>query len=197
VHLLRTLVSDLLEFSRLGTAGKEWQWIDSGQVLSETLMDLKTLTEESHAVVTQSALPSVLADPTQLGQLFQNLIGNALKFRGKDPPRVQVSAERKSDEWEFSVRDNGIGIEPKHFERIFTIFQRLHERENFPGTGIGLAVCRKIVERHGGRIWIESAPGEGAAFKFTLPCDEKSAVNQYYRRQHDDQQTDGDSVRRG
>ena len=156
-------------------------------------MNLKTLTEESHAEVTQSPLPSVLADPTQLGQLFQNLIGNALKFRGKDPPRVNVGAERKSDEWEFSVRDNGIGIEPKHFERIFTIFQRLHERTAYPGTGIGLAMTRKIIEYFGGRIWLDTSYTEGSRFLFTLPMPAET-MNESPEDETSDQQTPDDEI---
>ena len=116
-------------------------------------------------------MPTVLADGTQVGQLFQNLIGNALKFRGSTPPRIELHVDQVDGGgfWQFAFRDNGIGIEPQYFERIFVIFQRLHNKESYPGTGIGLAICKKIVERHGGRLWVESAVGEGTTFFFTLP----------------------------
>jgi hypothetical protein len=125
--------------------------------------------EESGAVITHDPLPVVRGDATQLGQLLQNLISNAIKFRGQRPPEIHVGVERRGDEWVFAVRDNGIGIEEQYFERIFLVFQRLHTQAEYPGTGIGLAVCKRIVERHGGRIWVESEPGQGATFYFTLP----------------------------
>jgi len=137
--------------------------------LNAALENLKLAIEESHALVTHDPLPTVLADESQLALVFQNLIGNALKFHGEEPPRIHVSARRTSDFWEFSVRDNGIGIDPQFFDRVFLIFQRLSTRVEHAGSGIGLAICKKIVERHGGRIWIESKPGQGATFFFTLP----------------------------
>jgi light-regulated signal transduction histidine kinase (bacteriophytochrome) len=143
--------------------------VDCNGVLEEALSNLRVAVEENRAVVTHDPLPTVMADGGQLGQLFQNLIGNAIKFRGKEPPQVYVSAERRTGEWLFSVRDNGIGVDPQYAERIFVIFQRLHNREEYPGTGIGLALCKKIVERHGGRIWVASQTGQGATFHFTLP----------------------------
>ena len=134
-----------------------------------TLQNLRAATDEIGAVVECDPLPVLIADAGQLGQLFQNLIGNAIKFRGQARPLVHIAAEDHGAAWLFSVRDNGIGIDPKHANRVFQIFQRLHTREQYPGTGIGLAVCQKVVERHGGRIWVESRPGAGSNFCFTLP----------------------------
>ena len=124
---------------------------------------------ETGARITRDPLPTLRVDAGQMAQLFQNLIGNALKFRGERPPEVHVSAEQKPGHWVIAVRDNGIGIEPQYFERIFLIFQRLHTRKHYPGTGIGLAICKKIVERHGGAIWVESQPGQGSTFYFSIP----------------------------
>jgi PAS domain S-box-containing protein len=170
VNRMQSLIADLLAFSRVGSRGGAFEAVDLNRVLERTLSNLETAIAEAGAEVTADSLPTVVADPVQLGQLFQNLAGNAVKFRGQAPPRVHVSAERRGGEWHFAVRDNGIGIEPEYVERIFVIFQRLHGRGEYPGTGIGLAICKKIVERHGGRIWVESAAGEGATFHFTLPA---------------------------
>jgi PAS domain S-box-containing protein len=167
---MQRMINDLLAFSRLGTRGKPFQPTDTETVLNDVLENLKLAIEENHALVTHDPLPTVMAEESQLAQVFQNLIGNALKFHGEEPPRVHVSARKTSAVWEFSVRDNGIGIDPQFFERIFLIFQRLSTRAEHPGSGIGLAICKKIVERHGGRIWIESKPGQGATFFFTLPA---------------------------
>lgn len=170
VARMQRLINDLLAYSRVGRRARELEPTDCAQVLARVRSDLRVAIEECGAEVTHGPLPTVMADPVQLGQLLQNLVANAVKFRGEAAPRVHVCAERRGEEWLFSVRDNGIGIEPQYAERIFVIFQRLHSRTEYSGTGIGLAVCRKIVERHGGRIWVESRPGEGACFQFTIPA---------------------------
>jgi signal transduction histidine kinase len=167
---MQALVHDLLTFSRVGRNGVERKSLDSSHAVREALQNLAVVIQESGAVVKQSTLPVVHSDRTQLLQLFQNLIGNAIKFRGKEPLVVVVSAERKDKEWEFAVADNGIGIAPEHKEVIFSIFQRLHTRAEYPGNGVGLAICKKIVEQHGGRIWVDSEPGKGSTFRFTLPA---------------------------
>jgi len=166
---MKTLIGDLLIFSRVGTRGKPLTPTDCETLLRQTLSDLKVSIDDSGTVITHDALPTVMADGSQLAQVFQNLIGNAIKFRSEEPPRIHIAAEQKKDEWIFSVADNGIGIEPEFFDRIFVIFQRLHGRDEYEGTGIGLAVCKKIVERHGGRMWVESEPGRGSTFYFAIP----------------------------
>jgi PAS domain S-box-containing protein len=193
---MQRLIEDLLEYSRVATRGQPPQPADAEIALDEALWSLGLAIEDAGAIVTHDPLPTVLADPTQLMQLLQNLIGNALKFHGSEPPRVHVAARAKGDApsamddvrstmddthrtsniahqtsgWEFSVRDNGIGIDPQYHDRIFGVFQRLHTRTEYPGTGIGLAICKKIVERHGGQIWVASQAGQGATFYFTLPA---------------------------
>ncbi|MDI6854139.1 MAG: ATP-binding protein [Deltaproteobacteria bacterium] len=162
-------IKDILEFSRVTTRGKEFALVDTNAVLDQVLKDLGATIHKKKARITHEPLPEVMADRAQLERVFQNLIGNALKFSGDQPPRVHIGAERLNGEWRFSVRDQGIGIDPRHFQRIFLMFERLHPREEYPGTGIGLAICKKIVERHGGRIWVESQPGRGATFYFTIP----------------------------
>ena len=166
---MKNLINDLLEFSRVGTSERPFTAVDSAAAFRNALSNLEVTIKESGASVTHDPLPMVNADEKQLVQLFQNLVANAIKFRSAEAPRIQVSASQKGSEWIFSVRDNGIGIDPRFAGRIFVLFQRLHGKEEYPGTGIGLALCRKIVERHGGRIWMESAPGKGATFFFTLP----------------------------
>jgi len=166
---MQALINDLLTYSRVGTRGKPFVLTDCEDIFKQVFANLKLAIEDSSAEVTHDALPTIIADASQLVQLFQNLVGNAIKFRSEEPMHIHISAEQKSDEWEFSVTDNGIGIEPEFFDRIFVIFQRLHGRDEYSGTGIGLAICKKIVERHGGRIWAESEPGKGTVFYFTMP----------------------------
>jgi PAS domain S-box-containing protein len=170
---MQILINDLLTYSRVGTRGKPLTPTDCETLLPQTLSNLKVSIGDSGAVITYNALPTVMADGSQLAHVFQNLIGNAIKFKGEDAPRIHIAAEQKGDEWVFSVADNGIGIEPEFFDRIFVIFQRLHGREEYSGTGIGLAVCKKIVDRHGGRMWVESEPGRGSTFYFTIPTKEE------------------------
>ncbi|MCC7184729.1 MAG: PAS domain S-box protein [Acidobacteria bacterium] len=167
---MEQLIKDLLAFSRVGTQGGDIVPVDSDAVLKECIHILRAAIADSSATISGDTLPRVMADPSQLQQLLTNLIGNALKFRGDAPPLVHITARREGRFWRISIADNGIGIEPEYFERIFVIFQRLHSREAYPGTGVGLAICRKIVDRHGGRIWPESASGQGTTFHFTLPA---------------------------
>jgi signal transduction histidine kinase len=185
---MQTLIQNLLAYSRLGRKGQSFAPANGSAVLRQALTNLQGAIEESGAVVTSAPLPTVLADEGQLVQLFQNLIGNAIKFCGANKPLIQVRAEPNGPAWTFSVRDNGIGIDPQFAERIFVIFQRLHSREEYPGTGIGLALCKKIVERHGGRIWLESKPGQGATFCFTIPrsVEKEQPTDEHgNQRQHD------------
>ena len=170
---MQQLINDMLAFSRVATTGREFKPVEADAALKQALANLKAAIEESHANVTFDPLPVVSADAGQLAQLFQNLIGNAIKFRRQEPPRIHVSAERRAKEWVFSVRDNGIGIEPQHLDRIFVIFQRLHTAAEFPGTGIGLAICKKIAERHGGHLWVTSEPGAGSVFCFSIPVQDR------------------------
>jgi PAS domain S-box-containing protein len=169
VQRMHALINDYLAYSRVRSATEELAPTPTGPALERALKNLERAIAESGAVVTHDAMPTVHADPVQVVQLFQNLVGNAVKFRGSDAPRVHVSAARAEAMCLFSVSDNGIGIDPEHTRKIFTIFQRLHTQDRYPGTGIGLAICKKIVDRHGGRIWVESMPGMGSTFRFTLP----------------------------
>ena len=165
---MRSLINDLLAYSRIGTRGQSFQLISSTQAVEQALANLQLAITESEAVITYGDLPQIKADPTQLTQLFQNLIGNALKFRTQEPCRIAIAVRQQEDVWLFSVQDNGIGIDPQYTDQIFVIFQRLNKRVDYPGTGIGLAVCKKIVERHGGKIWVESDLDQGASFYFTI-----------------------------
>ena len=171
---MQGLINDLLTYSRVGTKGKPFQTTDCNRVLSEALLNLSAATEESSAVITNDNLPTVMADKTQMVQLIQNLVANAIKFRNKDRPCIHVSSEQKNGTWVFSVSDNGIGIDSEYYDRIFAIFQRLHGKTEYPGTGIGLSVCKRIVERHGGRIWVDSEFSKGSKFYFTMPVTESS-----------------------
>jgi signal transduction histidine kinase len=170
---MQKLIKDILAYSRVDTQGKTFAATECEIVLEKVLLNLKSALAESGARITHDPLPQVYADATQLEQIFQNLIGNAIKFKNERQPVVVVQAEKKESqngmEWVFSVTDNGIGIDPQYFDGIFAVFKRLHSREEYPGTGIGLAICQRIVERHGGRIWVESTPGQGSTFFFTLP----------------------------
>ena len=166
---MQALIQDLLAYSRVGTRGKEFGPTDLNAVVDQVVGDLQSAVAEADAVISRDDLPTIFADQTQLGQVFQNLIFNAIKFVGDESPRVHVGVEHRGSEWLFFVRDNGIGIDAKYADRIFVIFQRLHGIGKFQGTGIGLAICKKIVERHGGRIWVESVPGHGSTFYFTIP----------------------------
>jgi len=167
---MQTLIQDLLAFSRIGRNGAALGHVDCGAVMEEVLLSLGPAMEETGALVTHTALPVVWADRSQMVQVFQNLIGNAIKFRGEDPA-ISVQAEKAGEQWLFSVSDNGIGIAPEYAENIFVVFQRLHARTEYPGNGIGLAICKKIIQRYGGKIWVEPRAGHGSIFKFTMPGD--------------------------
>lgn len=167
---MEELINDLLTYSRVSTKAREPMLTDLNKVLSDVLDNLRVAIGDSHAKITSSHLPTIAVDQWQICQLFQNLIANSLKFRGKEPPLVNILAVREGEFWHLSVSDNGIGIDSKYFERIFVVFKRLHSRDEYPGTGIGLASCKKIVERHGGQIWLESTLHRGTTFHFTLPC---------------------------
>ena len=167
---MQGLIKDLLAYSRAGTNGKVLHEVSAENALKEALANLRATIDQSSAVVTHDALPAIRTDETQLTQVFQNLVGNAIKYHGAEVPQVHVSATKNGgNEWTFSVRDNGLGIDPQYFERIFILFQRLHGRDEFEGTGIGLAICKKVLERLGGRIWVESQPEKGSTFYFALP----------------------------
>ena len=172
---MQTLISDLLNYSRVGTQGKPLVPTDCDALLKRVVESIQFNIEETGAKIESDPMPMVMADSQQLGQLFQNLITNAIKFHGEEAPHVWISAERNGNDWKISVRDNGIGISQEHSDRIFIIFQRLHTKTEYPGTGIGLAICKKIVERHGGRIWVEPSAGKGSTFCFTIAAAENQA----------------------
>lgn len=167
---LQRMINDLLSYCRAGTRGANFERLDANRVVEEAVQNLQVAIENTGAQITRDELPEVVADATLLVELFQNLIGNAVKFHAEDrPPKVHIGCQENADEWVFAVRDNGIGVAPEDQERIFVIFERLHDERKYPGTGIGLAICQRIVERHGGRIWCQSTLGEGTTFYFTLP----------------------------
>jgi chemotaxis family two-component system sensor kinase Cph1 len=175
VSLMQTLIDDVLVYSKVDLKGIEWQLTHSEAALTHALSNLRGRIAETEATVTYDPMPQIVADGTQLMQLFQNLVGNAIKFRGTEPPQIHIGAQRQEDTWLFSVRDNGIGIDPQFSDRIFVIFQRLHTRDEYPGSGMGLAICKKIVECHRGRIWVESSVNQGATFYFTIPVGGRDA----------------------
>jgi signal transduction histidine kinase len=170
---MQTLVKDLLAFSRVGRKQETLRETDCNLVVRNVIANLQSLIQESGARIDYEALPVLVADPSELLQLFQNLIGNAIKFRGAEPPEIRITARKEKKEWLVSIKDNGIGISPQHVEDVFVIFKRLHTREEYPGSGIGLAICKKIVEHNQGHIWVESKPGMGSTFQFTWPLPSK------------------------
>ncbi len=166
---MQGLINDLLVFSRVGTRGVEFNPTDMNIVLENALINIRQSIIETNATITNEPLPVIIADDSQMIQLFQNVISNALKFHGEEEPHIHISGEAKEEEWIFSVRDNGIGIDSNNFDRIFVIFQRLHTKDEYGGAGIGLAVCKKIIQRHRGKIWVESELGKGSTFYFSIP----------------------------
>ncbi|MBD0304089.1 MAG: hypothetical protein ICV85_18575, partial [Tolypothrix sp. T3-bin4] len=168
---MQSLISDLLTYSRVGKGELTKELTDLEAIVNRTIKDLSVTIEENKAIINVKPLPTLNVNSQQMGQLFQNLIANALTYRGEAPPAILIQSELQHNYWVISIQDNGIGIKPQYFERIFVIFQRLQSREKYSGTGIGLAICRKIVERHGGNIWVESELGSGTTFFFTLPAD--------------------------
>jgi light-regulated signal transduction histidine kinase (bacteriophytochrome) len=167
---MHMLIQDVLTYSRVDSRARPFELVSLREVYNDSIQLIEASIDDAGGEVSHGELPAVMGDRSQLVQLMQNLIGNGLKYRGEKPPHVQVSAELNGSNWLFSVRDNGIGIAAKHLERIFEIFKRLHDQQEYPGTGIGLAVCRRVVHRHGGKIWAESAgEGHGSTFKFTIP----------------------------
>ena len=172
---MQQIINDLLAYSRVNTRREPPNIVKIDDAIQIAMQNINYVLEEAGGTIIYGEMPSIIADETQMTQLFQNMIGNAMKFHGEEAPRVEISAVRKGDDWIFSVRDNGIGIDPQYKDRIFEIFQRLHTCEEYPGTGIGLAIAKKIVERHQGHIWVDSQPGKGSTFNFTLPVDAKNA----------------------
>jgi len=171
---MKLLINDLLDYSRVTTKANEFEEIDLEKVLDEVLFNLELVIEDNRAVIIRKSLPHVRADFVQLVRVFQNLIGNALKYRSEKSPQIHISVQKEDIKWLFTVKDNGIGIEPKNFKQIFKIFRRLHNRDEYNGTGIGLAITKRIIERHGGNIWVESELGKGSTFYFTIHINKNS-----------------------
>ena len=169
---MQKLIDDLLVYSQVGAQKFPFEPTDCNSLLDQVTANLSVAIDENHAIIVRDDLPIVDCNSSQMAQLFQNLISNAIKFRSNQTPRIHIAAERKGDEWLFSIKDNGIGIDPQYKDRILKIFQRLHSSDEYPGTGIGLALCKKIVEYHDGTFWVESDCGKGATFYFTLPIKE-------------------------
>ena len=163
------MINDLLEYSRIGNQEREFEYLQSEKLLETVLMNLKSVIEDTNTIITHDPLPLIFANEQMMIQLFQNLISNSIKYHGEKSPKIHISADNVNDEYIFAVKDNGIGIDQNHLERIFTIFQRLHTREEYEGTGIGLAIVQKIVQKHHGKIWVESELGKGTTFYFTIP----------------------------
>lgn len=166
---MQTLIDDVLAYSKVDMRDIEFQLTESETALEKAIANLRGRIADTNAIITHDPLPTVMADGTQLIQLFLNLISNAIKFRKEATPEIHIQAQRLEEEWLFSVKDNGMGIDPRFSDRIFVIFQRLHTRDEYPGTGMGLAICKKIMECHRGKIWVESEVGQGATFYFTIP----------------------------
>jgi signal transduction histidine kinase len=175
---MQSLINDLLAFSRVTTKGEKFKKTDLNKILKNVLLNLATSISENNAQINTETMPTINVDEGQINRVFQNLIANAIKFKGDNDPVVNIKVEKQDQTYVFSVKDNGIGIDKKFFDKIFIIFQRLHTRRDYPGTGIGLAICKRIINRHGGEIWIESEPGKGSEFKFSLPLNPKAKINE-------------------
>ena len=175
-HRMQQMLTDLLAYTRVGGQAEGCTAVDCEVVLARVVEALQLRIAECRAILTYDPLPTVRGDATRLGQVWQNLIGNALKFCKEQPPRIHITARHEDHHWRFAIRDNGIGLDPRQAERIFQVFQLLHTRSEYPGTGMGLAICKRIIEQSGGRIWVESEPGKGATFFFTLPTTRESVV---------------------
>jgi light-regulated signal transduction histidine kinase (bacteriophytochrome) len=176
-HRMKNLIDDLLIFSRLNTEFKEFKFTHLNKLLENVLFNFKSVTEGSKVQITHDPLPNIYCDETQISQLFQNLISNAIKFRSDEALKIHISSQDSGNNWLFKVSDNGIGIDQEHQDKIFNVFKRLHTRDKYEGTGIGLAICKRVVDRHGGQIWVESELGKGSTFCFTIPKNKFNVLN--------------------